>query len=224
EKPEVAPTPTSTPEPVATHAPFASEQHAEEPLAVVETVEEVHEYEPEDASASHRVESPRSEFRFASVEEVEEEEIVEEEEEAPAPFTATDEEPESVAPHAAEAATTPASEPTSAESEVVRQLFGYAPGMGVLEEETIDDDEYDFEPIPGQPEEHLTEELEEETLDQSSTLGDAGRHVHINKRLGYGPPEVEEEEEEGEETETGFAEVEEEEFEGEESDEEESDE
>ncbi|MGC2301519.1 MAG: Rne/Rng family ribonuclease [Acidobacteriaceae bacterium] len=213
EEPEPAPTPTSTPEPVATPAPFASEQHAEEPLAVVETVEEVHEYEPEDASASHRVESPRSEFRFASVEEVEEEEIVEEEEEAPVPFPATAEEPESLAPHAAEAATTPASEPTSAESEVVRQLFGYAPGMGVLEEETIDDDEYDFEPIPGQPEEHLTEDLEEETLDQASTLGDAVRDVHIEKRLGYGTPAEAEEDEATEELETGFAETDEEEFE-----------
>ena len=82
--------------------------------------------------------------------------------------------------------TAPASETISPESEVVRQLFGYAPGMGVLEEETIDEDEYDFEPIPGQPDEHLTEEMEEETLDQASTLGDAVRDVHIEKRLGYG--------------------------------------
>ena len=103
-----------------------------------------------------------------------------------------------------------ASEPLSPEAEVVRQLFGYAPGMGVLEEETIDEDEYDFEPIPGQPEEHMTEELEEETLDQASTLGDAVRDVHIEKRLGYGSTaEASEDEDTDDELETGFTESEE---------------
>ena len=67
--------------------------------------------------------------------------------------------------------------------------------MGVLEEETIDEDEYDFEPIPGQPDEHLNEEMEEETLDQASTLGDAVREDHIDKRLGYGGPAEAEEDE-----------------------------
>ncbi len=184
----------------------------------IETVEEIHEYEPEEAAASHRIETPRSEFRFAPVEE---EEIVEEEVELPAPFTARESEHEHVHASAVEAAAVSEAVPApsgeiSPESEVVRQLFGYAPGMGVLEEETIDEDEYDFEPIPGQAEEHPNDELEEETLDQASTLGDAVRDVHIEKRLGYGTPaEAEEDEatedtEEGDETETGFAEVEEE--------------
>ncbi len=90
--------------------------------------------------------------------------------------------------------------------------------MGVLEEETIDEDEYDFEPIPGQPDEHLTEEMEEETLDQASTLGDAVRDVQIEQHLGYGTPAEAEEDEETDEPETGFLEVEEEELEGPEDD------
>jgi ribonuclease E len=202
------------PETAVSHS--APVEHAAETVAPreseIETVEEVHEYEPEDASASHRVESPRSEFRFASVEE-EEEDIVEEQiqenpAESPAPFMTHESEassqPETPAPSAGE--------PLSPEGEVVRQLFGYAPGMGVLEEETIDEDEYDFEPIPGQPEEHMTEELEEETLDQASTLGDAVRDVHIEKRLGYGSPaKASEDEDADEELETGFAESDEEE-------------
>jgi ribonuclease G len=83
----------------------------------------------------------------------------------------------------------------------------------VLEEETIDEDEYDFEPIPGQPDEHLNEEMEEETLDQGSTLGDTLRDVHIEQRLGYGSPAEAEEDEATDELETGFAETDEEEFE-----------
>ena len=201
---------------------FASE--AQHP--VIETVEEVHEYEPEEASASHRVESPRTEFRFASVEE---EELEEEEHEAPPSFLRHESEPavaEVAGPEAAgpEAGGAPA-ETNSPESEVVRQLFGYAPGLGVLEEETIDEDEYDFEPIPGhQTEEHLTEEMEEETLDHASTLGDTLREVHLEQHLGYGSPAEASEEEETDEAETGFAETDEEEFEEAEAGEEETEE
>ncbi|HEY1500358.1 MAG TPA: Rne/Rng family ribonuclease [Acidobacteriaceae bacterium] len=200
-------------------APATPAAPVEEPAVpqefAVETVEEVHEYEPEDASASHRVETPRSEFRFAPPE-VEVEEVVEEQVEEPEP-------PTTHQPETASESETPArsaSEPLSPEGEVVRQLFGYAPGMGVLEEETIDEDEYDFEPIPGQPDEHMGEELEEETLDQASTLGDAVRDVHIEKRLGYGSPtEASEEEDTDDELETGFTESEEEEEEEEGDDE-----
>jgi len=211
------------PQPMAGQAPpaavitpaFASEEEAAPQELQVETIEEVREYEPEDASASHRVESPRSEFRFAPAEELEEaedEEIVEAEVEAPAPLTTSIQESELVASLTPEATAVPASETVSPESEVVRQLFGYAPGMGVLEEETIDEDEYDFEPIPGQPDEHLNEEMEEETLDQASTLGDAVRDVHIDKRLGYGTSAEASEDEATDELETGFAETEEEEL------------
>jgi Rne/Rng family ribonuclease len=198
----------------------AEEQVAQQEQEI-ETIEEVHEYEPEeDASASHRIEAPRSEFRFAPVEEAEEqEEVVEEGANERASFATHEPEPAVEASHASdaiEAAAAPAAENLSAESEVVRQLFGYAPGMGVLEEETIDEDEYDFEPIPGQPEEHLTEEMEEETLDQASTLGDAVRDVHIEKRLGYASSAEATEDEAADELETGFVEIDEEEEEGEE--------
>jgi ribonuclease G len=222
--------PATTPQPVApqfesvANAPAAEEVAPQE--IAVETIEEVHEYEPEDASASHRVETPRSEFRFASVEE--EEELAEEEIELPPPSTTREPEQPAEAAHEAvhehEATTAPSADANSPESEVIRQLFGYAPGMGVLEEETIDEDEYDFEPVPGQPDEHMTEELEEETLDQASTLSDAVRDAHLEKRLGYGPPAETSEDEATDELEAGFAETEETEEDEEDFSEEESDE
>ena len=212
----------AAPPPVAETALVEEEVPASSAVApqetILETVEEVQEYEPEEASASHRVEAPRSEFRFASVEEEEnlEQEEVEPENKIAAPSAAAVHELESAseAPHSEPASATAQSETISPESEVVRQLFGYAPGMGVLEEETIDEDEYDFEPIPGQPDEHLTEEMEEETLDQASTLGDAVRDAQIEQHLGYGTPAEAEEDEATDEPETGFLEVEEEELEG----------
>jgi len=228
-----------TPKPVETHAAPAPavaaapvivpepEAAAKRPVfeTIEETTEEVHEYEPEEASASHRVESPRSEFRFASVEEEEEETA---EEQAKETEASSGHELQSTAgpvlPQAEMPTTGTQAEATSPESEVIRQLFGYAPGMGVLEEETIDEDEYDFEPIPGQPEEHLTEEMEEETLDQASTVGDALRDVHLEQRLGYGSPAEADEDEGTDEAETGFAETDEEEFEEAEGGEEESEE
>jgi ribonuclease G len=182
--------------------PFLPEPPASHRELGIDTVEEVHGYEPADASASHRVEAPRSEFRVSAP--VEEEPVTEEEVDAP----------ESVHEPAAESGLASGSEQASPspEAEVVSQLFGYAPGMGVLEEETIDEEEYDFEPIPGQFDEHVSEEMEEETLDQASTLGDAMRDVHIEKRLGYGTPAEAAEEEETDEPEPGFAESDEAEF------------
>jgi Rne/Rng family ribonuclease len=214
-----APAPFESEEP----APIEAAAHQPEPAEVVHE-EEVHEYEPEEASATHRVETPRSEMRFSlPVEEevvpdgVIEEEIVEDEQ-SPEISHADHFEPESIA--------TAESQPHSPEAEVVRQLFGYAPGMGgVIEEETIDEDEYDFEPIAGEADEHGPEEMEEETLDQAATIGEGMRDVHIDQRLGYSQPaeagEEDAEEEEGDELEPGFAEGEEgedEESEGEEED------
>jgi Rne/Rng family ribonuclease len=178
------------------------------PIETIETVEEVHEYEPDNASAAHRVETPRSEFRFSGP--VEEEEIEEEESEEliSEPVSASHPETEAV----------PGPADPSPEAEVMRQLFGYTPGTGVLEEETIDEDEYDFEPISGESEEHGVEEMEEETLDQADTVGEAVRDVHIEKRLGYDTPaEVSEEEQtdEAEEGETEGDEFSEEDSEGE---------
>ncbi|MGA7523755.1 MAG: Rne/Rng family ribonuclease [Acidobacteriaceae bacterium] len=176
-----------------------------------ETVEEEHEYEPEEASASHRVETPRSEFRFSvPAEETEEVEIEEQaaltHEAAAQPEAQQGETAKTFAVDEAEEAV--ASDP-SPESEVVRQLFGYAPGAGVLEEETIDEDEYDFEPIPGEHDEHLSDEMEEETLDQAATIEDAVRDEHVEKRLAYGTPAEPGEDEEADDFQTGFAETEE---------------
>ncbi len=177
---------------------------AAEALASVETVEEVHEYEPEEASASYRVESPLSEFRVSAP--VEEEEIEEDEGQAGESTTG----PASTSEPQGEAEARPA-EP-SPEAEVLRQLFGYTPGMGVLEEETIDEDEYDFEPISGEADEHGPEEMEEETLDQADTVGETVRDVHIDKRLGYDNPAEASEDEDTDESETDFTEAEEEDF------------
>jgi Rne/Rng family ribonuclease len=164
-----------------------------------ETIEEVHEYEPDEASASHRVEPHRSEMRFGGPVE---EEVIEEEEQDP-PLSEPGTQAESAEVNAASSA-----ESSSPEADVVRQLFGHEPGMGVLEEETIDEDEYDFEPILAESEEHAPEEMEEETLDRASTMEDTVRDVHIDRRLGYSTPA--EAEEEPDETEVGFAETEEE--------------
>ncbi len=50
-------------------------------------------------------------------------------------------------------------------AELVDQLQGFAPGTGHLEEEVIDEDEYDFDPVHAHTDEHDLEELEEETMD-----------------------------------------------------------
>ncbi|HKR27214.1 MAG TPA: Rne/Rng family ribonuclease [Acidobacteriaceae bacterium] len=183
-----------------------AESQAQVVEEAAETVEEVHEYEPDEASASHRVEPHRSEMRFGGPVE---EEVIEEEQQAPE-FAESGES----SGHAEQTAA-PAETQASPEAEVVRQLFGYTPGMGVLEEETIDEDEYDFEPIAAESEEHAPEEMVEETLDSASTVEEAVRDEHIDRRLGYATPaeaaeDEDETEEETDEAESGFAETDEE--------------
>ncbi|HEY0786320.1 MAG TPA: Rne/Rng family ribonuclease, partial [Acidobacteriaceae bacterium] len=59
-------------------------------------------------------------------------------------------------------------------------------GSGLLEEELIEEDEYDFEPIHAHSEDLDQEDLEEETLDQqidASTLSDAVRDSHLEQRI-----------------------------------------
>ncbi len=225
----VAPVPAAPENLEASVAPVAAiPEHHEE------TVEEVHEYEPEEASASHRVDVPRSEFRFSPPEarvevapefeeQLEEEEqteqgLIEEEDHPHTSFEPRQSGPVAEFPNEPAAAHT--DQPTP-EAEVMRQLFGYAPGMGVLEEETIDEDEYDFEPIPGQPDEHITDEMEEQTLDNASTMEDTVRDIHVEKRLGYDTAAEAAEGEETDDLEPGFAEIEESDFEGSDTDEEE---
>jgi ribonuclease G len=171
-------------QPVA-HA--AIEEHHEPELH-----EEVHEFEPENASASHRVDTAApSEFRVSST---------------------TEEEAAVVEDHA----TAETTEHDEQATEVADQLFGFAPGAGILEEEVIDEDEYDFDPIHAQGDEHDSEDLEEETLQNSgSDIGELVREEHADERLsnGSGIAELEEaeaEETEEEEFETGDIEIDEE--------------
>jgi Rne/Rng family ribonuclease len=158
-----------------------------------EIPEEVHEFEPETASASHRVDpAAPSEFRVSSV--------VEEE----VPVAAED--LETIAHEIREV---PIEEPLAAGTvdyadeapapqvaEVADQLFGFAPGSGVLEEEVIEEEEYDFEPIHRHADEHDSEDLEEETLDHAGELGEMVRDSHLEQRLHSGPALDEAEEEE----------------------------
>jgi ribonuclease E len=183
--------------------------HAEEHH---ELVEEVQEFEPESASASHRIDPvATSEFRLPSVEEVEPEFVVETvldrqtfhedhqafHEEAKAAVVEADQAVEREVEHEIE----PENEPHDAQAtEVADQLFGFAPGAGILEEEVIDEDEYDFEPIHAHSDEHDIEELEEETLEQSGAeISDMVRDAHLNQRLSV-EPGIDEEEDEDEDT------------------------
>jgi ribonuclease G len=155
----------------------------------VELQEEVHEFEPESAAASHRVETAAaSEFRVSSVADP-----VIEEESLFAP-TVEDETPLEVPEHDEQA------------TEVADQLFGFAPGAGILEEEVIDEEEYDFEPIHALAgDEHDSEDLEEETLEHSGqedaaeSVGEFVREEHIDERLGNDSAIVEVEEAEADE-------------------------
>ncbi|MGC2547269.1 MAG: Rne/Rng family ribonuclease, partial [Silvibacterium sp.] len=143
-------------------------RHEAEPHHELEMHEEIHEFEPESASASHRVDTAApTEFRVSSVAEVEEAD-------QQAPGIEDHPSPELEVPEHDEQAT-----------EVADQLFGFAPGAGILEEEVIDDDEYDFEPIHvNGGEEHDSEDLEEETLEQSGEqLSDIVREEHLDRRL-----------------------------------------
>ncbi len=202
-------------EPEVTTEPVALISEVEEHQAV-ETVEEVHEYEPEHASASHRVDpSAASEYRISGgVEEVEEAahvapmaHVVEPEQEEALQeeqgFVVETVTEESVVVPAAEPAyavefqeeeTQPAeleAAPQAVEAEVESESDRtFAPGAGVLEEEVIDEEEYDFEPIHAHADEHDLEELEEQTLDHQMNGADLGamvRDLHINQRLNFGP-------------------------------------
>jgi ribonuclease E len=239
-----APELIAAPQVIAEPVPLIHEAegaHAE----TVEIVEEEHEYDPEHASASHRVDPVApSEFRIPSdVEEAEETEhfapaemaaheepihkesvfvtetITEEASAAPAvvelPSTVEfQEEEEAVEPSETEvdaetadelAAESVAEPETDSEADAdTENDRSFAPGTGLLEEEVIDEEEYDFEPIHAHADEHDLEDLEEETLDHQINGADLGamvRDLHINQRVNFGPEgalarEAEEEEQE----------------------------
>jgi len=70
----------------------------------------------------------------------------------------------------------------------VASVSAYAPGSGVVEEEMIEDEEYEFTPLKAHHgDEHDLEELEEETLQQqirSGALGEMLQEAHQESRLG----------------------------------------
>ncbi len=225
------PVPMVHDEPEAAPEVHSHETEVHEPVPVQELVEETQEFEPESASASHRIGAAApSEFRVSSA--VEDEAPATEHEPAPDAILEEAVVHEEAQPavieveyQAEEEEEEPANEATHDEqaTEVADQLFGFAPGAGILEEEVIDEEEYDFEPIHAHSDEHDVEDLEEETLEQSgSEISDMVREAHLNQRLSVEPGTEEEEDEESDELEYGEADIDEEngEDDGEESDEE----
>jgi Rne/Rng family ribonuclease len=173
-------------------ATYVPEQH-EEP---VEHVEEVHEYEPEHAEASHRVDitSPR-EFRIPGDVEEAEAAAPEVTEQHVVPETVTEEaasaQPEYEVEYQEEDQTAAQEQnATAPEVETTHHAHEFSPGAGLLEEEVIDEDEYDFEPLQAHAEEQDFEDLEEETLQHEvngTDLGAMVRDLHINQRVNFGP-------------------------------------
>jgi ribonuclease E len=242
EPPSLAPLDeTFSPQPAA----LEMEEVESEPVPAISAA---HDFEPESASASYRINSAPSEYRVASP--VEEAADV-----APSPEPSASQEMHSQAmqdffsetpiayaeqveflsegtaeeihpfhaaaavesahpdlSHAAHAEATheEGAEQEGAEAEEdaahpVEQLHAFAPGHGVLEEETIDEEEYDFTPLHGHSDEHDLEEIEEETVDNTmvgSQLGDLVRDEHIQRRVS-GDGDLEEDEFDESETESG---------------------
>ncbi len=178
---------------VTAQEPVAPAEVREEETGEEEIHEEVQEFEPESASASHKVDpAAPSEFRVSSVAEEE------------SPLADTDlavvaqevrEESPIDAYSAAGTIDYIEEEHDAQATEVADQLFGFAPGSGVLEEEVIDEEEYDFEPIHRHADEHDSEDLEEETLDHAGELGEMVRDSHLDQRLSSEPGLDEAEEE-----------------------------
>jgi ribonuclease G len=163
---------------------------------------EPHDFEPESASASYRVTPAPSEFRLATP--VEDEpvthqgvrEMQEFFTETPIGLSETMQflSEETAEPtHSLQAEAAPETEPfnidaahASAEAAQAEPLHAFAPGHGVLEEEVIDEEEYDFTPLHGHADDHDLEEIEEETTDNTmvgSQLGDLVRDEHIQRRV-----------------------------------------
>jgi Rne/Rng family ribonuclease len=156
---------------------------ADEPLAAME-------FEPEEASASYRVDpSAPSEFRFAAAPS-----SVLEEEEPAAEVELDLPHPEDLRPeassHEAAAFAAPSPgliEPETEFDELEDDLEDGPPVTGLVEEEEVtDEEEYDFTPLYVESEDHDLQELEEETLDHEVSVGsaisDMVRDAHIDQR------------------------------------------
>jgi Rne/Rng family ribonuclease len=203
-------------EPVVTHEPIEPqpiEVQEHEPLvtqeeeleaapvmAVIEVPEEapvaapeeivaaVVEFEPEEASASYRIDpAAPSEFRFASPS-VFEEEVTPEA--APAEIEAPAEEHVESHPHHVDAAASTgiAELDEDFDEEIDDEEDGDVTGTGLVEEEEVaEEEDYDFSPLYVESEEHDLEELEEETLDHEVAAGGAisemVRDAHMDQRI-----------------------------------------
>ena len=170
---------------------------------VVETQEEIQatladepllaaaEFEPEEASASYRIDpSAPSEFRFAaSSSSVVEEEVAPEEE----AFQQIEDMRPDAGGHEAAALTAPDTglaevETDFEEEEEDEELDAAAPETGLVEEEEVsEEEEYDFTPLYVESEDHDLQELEEETLDQEvaagGEIGEMVRDAHLDQRI-----------------------------------------
>jgi Rne/Rng family ribonuclease len=96
------------------------------------------------------------------------------------------------------------SEPVAVPEPVARpvaSVSAYAPGAGVVEEEMIEEEEYEFTPLKAHhSDDHDLEELEEETLQQqirSGALGEMLQEAQLDHRIQY--ESVDEDDSEGEE-------------------------
>ncbi len=209
--PAVPQEPAARPEPVASHgAPVHQPQAAGEPHAEGDMPD----YEPESGSASFRIDPvPPSEFRLwgggnsshtekpAAPDAPQAGNAVAE----TAPSTMNESGAESYKETPGQAFAVEAEEhtPTNAalmaappmmdeSSAVLEDVHGFAPGVGELTEEEIDEEEYDFDQLHAHPDEHDIEELEEETLEHQggTELGEMVRESHLNQRLSFGPDGV----------------------------------
>jgi ribonuclease G len=194
EPPEAALPGTPVPEPEAVAAPEAAVAVEPEAAPQVEV-----EYEPEDASASHRVDPvPPSEFRQSAPAL---EPVLEAQAEAPAKVAAESHAP---APEAHEITSiTPAGQMLSEPAEVLpveaqaiaealpQGEAGFAPGSGQLSEEFL---EVEDSPVPSIHASSIEEieDLDEETVEGAADLGTMLREMSIDQ-ITRATPEVEDE-------------------------------
>jgi ribonuclease E len=156
---------------------------ADEPLAAAA------EFEPEEASASYRIDpSAPSEFRFASSSSSLAEEEVAPEEEAFQHIEDTRPDAGGEEPVALAAPTAGLAELETYFEEEEEDLDPSAPETGLVEEEEVaGEEEYDFTPLYVESEDHDLQELEEETLDQEvasgGEIGDLVRDAHLEQRI-----------------------------------------
>ncbi len=154
---------------------------ADEPLAAAV------EFEPEEASASYRIDpSAPSEFRFAASSSSLAEEEVAPEEEAIQHIEDALPDAGGEVPFVAQSAGLAELETEFDDPD--EELDGGAPATGLVEEEEVaEEEEYDFTPLYVESEDHDLQDMEEETLDQEVSaggeIGDLVRDAHLEQRI-----------------------------------------